>query len=248
VTDNPIYFRDYAISLARTGNITEAERILELAQSLNLEADSLDLLRGEISFAKREYDNAIESFGRVISLSHDGNLRYRAYHTSDEIFKLLGQPERSVALLSGALNTIPINRVPEMTERLADAHIRSGDYHNAIILFERLLESGAPQFHIYNGLAILLQNVGELDRATAVLYQMTDLFPNDFRVPMRQAFLEADRQSRIDIEARDYGIMEQYYLNAVRLYNENIRPGESDPEMQRLELIIEQLRIGGWID
>ena len=248
VTDNPAYLRDYAISLARTGNITEAEGTLEKARSLNLESDSLDLLNGEISFARREYDSAIGNFERVISLSSDDYLRYRAYHTSDEIFRLKGQPERSVVLLKGALNRIPLNRVPEMTERLADAYVKIGDYDNAIALFEQLSASGAPQFHIQHGLAILLQYAGEFDRAVVVLDRMSDWFPNDFRVPMRQAFLEADRQSGMANEDRDYALTLQYYNNAARLYSENVRPGESDPEMQQLSLLIEQLRANGWID
>jgi serine/threonine-protein kinase len=248
VTDNPIYYRDYAISLARTGNVAEAERILEIARDLNLEADSLNLLNGEISFAKREYDAAIEGFSKVISLANDDYMRYRAYHTSDEIFKLLGQPERSVALLSDSLNRIPLNRVPEMTERLADAYVKSGDYDNAIALFEQLASSGAPQFHLQHGLAILLHNVGEFERAAIVLNQMSDFFPNDYRVPMRQSYLEADKQSKIANESRSYAMTKQYYDRAVALYNNNVRPGESDPEMQQLELLIDQLRANRWID
>jgi serine/threonine-protein kinase len=248
VTDNPVYYRDYAISLARTGNIEDAERVLETARALNLDDDSLNLLSGEIRFAKRSYENAIQHFNQVIESSSDDYLRYRAYHTSDEIFKLLGQPERSAELLSGALNRIPLNRVPEMTERLADAYVRSGDYDNAILLFEHLSQSGAPQFHLLNGFAILLHNAGELDRASTVLIQMSDLFPNDYRVPMRQAFLEADRQSRIENESRDYEQAKYFYDSATKLYNENIRPGDADPEMQQLDMLIEQLRVNKWID
>jgi serine/threonine-protein kinase len=248
VTDNPVYFRDYAISLARTGHIDEAERILERARTLNLASDSLNLLNGEISFAKREHDSAIHYFGLVIASTNDDYLRYRSYHTSDEIFKLLGQPERSVELLSGALNRIPLNRVPEMTERLADAYVKSGDYESAIELFIRLSESGAPQFHIMQNLVILLHSDGEFGRAATLLVQMLDFFPNDYRVPMRQAFLEADRQSTINNESRDYTQTKWYYDAAAALYEANIRPGESDPEMQQLSLLIEQLRANNWID
>jgi serine/threonine-protein kinase len=248
VTDNPIYYRDYAISLSRTGDITEAERILEKAKSLNLETDSLNLLIGEISFARQEHDIAIDAFGKVISLTNDDYLRYRAYHTSDEVFKLLGQPERSAELLSGALNRIPLNRVPEITERLADAYVKSGDYDNAISLFEQIVQSGAPQFHIMQSLVILLQDSADFDRAATVLNQMLDLFPNDYRVPMRQSYLEADRQSKISNESRDYTQTKQYYDAAVALYKANVRPGESDPEIQQLDLLIEQLRANKWID
>jgi len=248
VIDNPIYFRDYAISLARTGDITMAEQTLKKAQLLELDDDSLNLLHGEISFAKREYDNALDGFGKVIALTSDDYLRYRAYHTSDEIYKLLGQPENSAVLLYDALNRIPLNRVPEVTERLADAYVKSGDYNNAIRLFEQLAENGVPQYHILQGLAILLQNTGELDKAAEVLEKMADLFPNDFRVPVRQAYLEADRQSKTENENRDYTLTKQFYDSATVLYNENVKPGEEDTEMQQLDMLIEQLRVNKWID
>jgi serine/threonine-protein kinase len=248
VRDNPVYYRDYAITLARTGSVAEAERILERAQVLNLDADSLNLLNGELAFAKGDYENAVQFLNRVISAAGDDYIRYRAYHASDDIFKLLGQPERSIDLLSGSLNRIPLNRVPEMTERLADAYVKSGDYESAIRLFEQLLERGVPQFHIMQNLAILTQNAEDFARSAEVLERMTDLFPYDYRVPMRQAYLEADMQSRIANESRDYSLTKQFYDAAVALYSENVRPGHSDPEMQQLDFLIEQLRQHRWID
>jgi len=248
VTDNPVYYRDYAISLTRANYISEAEQILEKARELDLDTESLNLLNGEINFSKKEYESAIENFEKVISLTADDYLRYRAYHTLDEIYKLLGQPERSVELLLSATDKIPLNRVPEMTERLADAYVKSGDYQNAIALFNQLSESGAPQFHIMQNLAILLHNTGDIDRAADVLARMADAFPGDYRVPMRQAYLEADRQSQLENSTRDYSMAEQYYNRAVGLYEENVKPGDSDPEMQRLDLIFEQLRDNKWLD
>jgi serine/threonine-protein kinase len=248
VKDNPVYYRDYAVALARIGEVAEAERALEKARVLNLDADSLNLINGEIDFAKREYDSAVDYFGEVIALTSDDYLRYRAYHTSDEVFRLKGQPERSVELLSGAISRIPLNRAPEMTERLADAYVKCGDYESAIALFERLAESGAAQFHILQNLVILLQNAGQFDRAADLLNKMADLFPNDYRVPMRQAYLEADRQSKIQNESRDYSMTKQYYDSAAELYNANVKSGESDPEMRQLDTIIEQLRANKWID
>jgi serine/threonine-protein kinase len=247
VKDNPLYYRDYAITLARTGQVTEAEGVLEEARLLMLDADSLNLLNGEIAFAKQEYDRAILSFGKVISATSDDYLRYRAYHTSDEIFKLLGQAERSATLLLSALERVPLNRRAEMTERLADAYIKSGAYERAIVLFEELAEKGAPQFHILQNLAILLQNAGELERANAILVRMAEVFPNDYRVPMRQAYLEADRQSQIANASRNYALTKQYYEAAAALYEANIEAGASDPEMQQLEVLIDQLRQNKWI-
>jgi len=65
---------------------------------------------------------------------------------------------------------------------------------------------------------------------------------------MRQAYLEADRQTIIENINRNYALTKQYYDTAIRLYNENVKPGESDPEMQQLDYLIEQLRANKWID
>lgn len=248
VKDNPIYYRDYAISLARTGHISEAEYVLEEAVRLDLDQDSLSLLSGEIAFSKQEYESALESFDEVISMSMDEYLRYRAYHTSDDILKLLGRPQEAASLLSEALNRIPQNRIPEIMEKLADAYAKAGNYEKAAELFEQLSTMGAPNFNSLQNAAILLQNADKLDRAAEILQQMEDLFPDDYRVPMRQAFLEADRQSKIDVNLRDYSLTQQKYERALELYNQHVKPGESDPEMQQLESLINELREMKWLD
>ena len=248
VADNPAYYRDYAITLARTGEVGEAERILETARSLNLEEDSLELLKGEVFYTKGEYDSAIASFGRAISLTSDDYLRYRAYHMSDDIYRRLGMPERSVELLSGALNRIPLNLAPEMTELLADAYMKSGDFANAIKLYEQLSNTAAPQLHIMLSLVTLLHNAREFEHAASTLERMASIFPDSYIVPMRQSLLEAHMQSLLDIGSRDYAQTKKYYEKAATLYSKTVRQGESDPEMQQLESLIGQLRNNGWID
>ena len=249
VRGNPVFYRDYAIALARTGDIPEAEQILERARLLDLESDSLDFLRGEIAYAKRDYQDALEHFDKVIMFSDKDYLRYRAYHVSDDIFKLLGEPERSVNLLSGALSRIPVSRVPEMKLRLANAYALSGDYENTVILLEELLDGMGPQLQtMQNLVVILIQEKRDYNRAALLLDKMDEQFPNDYNVPMYRAYLEEARQRLLPNEERDYTLMKNYYDIAVSLYRDNFRPGESDPKMQQLELLIDQLRAGGWLD
>ena len=248
VTHDPSIFHDYAIVLARMGDVAEAAEVLEKAERLGLTLDFLDNLRGEISFVKHEYESALESFGRVVFSTDNDDLRYRAFKSMDDIFKQLGQFGNSIALLHDAMGRVPSHRVPEMTERLAVAYFRNGNYHNAIALFEELVSSGPPQFHLMQGLADLLNNVGEYERAFAVLEQMLDFFPNDYRIPMRQAFFEIERQSRLDNELRDYALSFYFYVHATELYYANLRPGHTDAQMQQLSSIIQQLQAGGWLD
>jgi len=104
-----------------------------------------------------------------------------------------------------------------------------------------------PSFYSLQNLAILYQNNGDLGKAAGLLDFMADLFPNDYRVPMRQAYLEAERQSKIENESRDYALTAQYYDKAARMYGANVNPGEADPEMQQLDYLIEELKANGWI-
>lgn len=245
--DNALYHRDYAITLARLGDIDNAEDELKKAQALKLDDVSLNLLSGEIYYANGTLDIALEYFSKVIARSDDDYIRYRAYHSSDEIYRLQSKTQESIALLSESLTKIPINRIPEMKERLADSYYHNGDTQYAIKLFEELVEIN-PTYIIQQNLAILYQNENEFSKASELLMRMSEQFPSDYRVPMRLAFLETDIQSHIDNENRDYTMTVEYWNKAQELYSNNIRAGESDPEMQQLEAIIQQLKENRWIE
>lgn len=213
---------------------------------MELDSVSLDLLNGEIDYAGKKYDSAINYFAEVISASDDEYLRYRAYHSSDEIFKLQGDYNKSIELLSDCLTKKPLNRTAEMRERLADSYYKSGDNKKAIKIFEELIET-STSYNLQQNLVILYQNENEFERAAALLSEMREQYPNDYRVPMRQAFLDVDIQAHTDNEKRDYAKTVEYYTQAKEVYAKNVKPGESDPEMQQLEAIIAELKDNKWI-
>lgn len=243
---NSGYCRDYAITLARLGDIDGAKNEMNKAKTLHLDNISLNLLNGEIDYADNKLDTALESFSNVISQSGDDYIRYRAYHSSDEIYKIQGKMQDSINLLTDSLSKIPSNRVSEMKERLADSYYKNGDNKTAISLFEELAETN-PSYNLQQNLVILYQMENEFGKALELLKKMREQFPNDYRVPMRQAFLEVDIQSYKSNEERDYYLTSAYYNEAEALYDENIKPGETDPEMQQLEEIIRQLKNNKWI-
>jgi len=247
VAENPTYYRDYAIALTRIGDTEQAKLLLEKARALNLDEDSLHLLEGEIAYAEGRYDGAFVSLSAVVAMTTDDYIRYRAYHTMDEICVITGDAEQSASLLNDALLKIPPNRVNEFKERLAAAYIRLEDFASAAELLEALVDGGARTFRQEQNLVVLYQNLREHDKAAALLADMRGSYPNDYRVPMRQAFLAADMQADIANERRDYTATEQYYDEAVALYEANVKPGESDPEMQMLEDVIAQLTQQGWL-
>lgn len=245
VPTDPLYHRDYAITLAKLGNTENAKEELNKAQTLLLDEMSACLLNGEIEYAEKNYAAALKYFADVISQCDDDYMRYRAFHSSDEIYKLEGKLNESVELLEDSLKKIPFNRIPEMKERLAESYYLNGENAKAIAMFEDLAEN-SPSFTIQQNLAILYENENDFDRAVAILDSLGKQYPEDYRVPMRKAFLEIDKQSKIEATKRNYSLVPSYYSEALILYRNN--KNDSDPEMQQLDSLVEQLKTGGWIE
>lgn len=242
---DPVFHRDYAIVLAKLGKTGKAAEELEKAEVLRLDEVSVCLLNGEIEYAEKNYSSALAYFSDVIAKSNDANMRYRAYHSSDEIYRLEGKSDESIKMLEDSLKKIPINRIPEMKERLAESYYLNGENSKAIALFEELVKT-SPSFTLKQNLVILYQNENQFERAAELLASLRSEYPGDYRVPMRQAFLEIDIQSRKAAEDRDYSSVVSYYSAALGLYRKNTGDG-SDPEMQRLDILVEQLKTNGWI-
>lgn len=248
VKDNAKYYRDYAIALARTGDTERALQITEKAQVLKLSKDSLHLLNGEIKLADGDFEGACAYLEQAAGETSDEYIRYRAYNSLDEIYSSLGKYEKTVELLESGLDKIPLCFKYEMKERLAEAYINTENSQKALLILDELLSEGIPRFSVMQNMAIILENRRDFENAEKVLEKTADLFPNDYRVPMRRAFLDADKQSLLKNEERDYSRTKQFYLEADKLYNNSVKPGNADVEMQRLEALIEQLKINGWID
>lgn len=244
---NPIYHRDYAITLARLGDTKAAKEELQKAELLHLDDASINLLNGEIYYAEKQYALAVGCFSEVVSGSDDEYMRYRAYHSIDEIYKIQGDLQASIDLLEDCLNKIPLNNVAEMKERLADSYYKNGNNTKAIEMFEELAETNNT-YSLSQNLVILYQYENEFAKAEALLAEMREQYPNDYRIPMRQAFLETDIQSHLDNEKRNYSKTYEYYNQAKELYEKNVKPGEADAEMQQLDAIIQQLRDNKWIE
>lgn len=248
VKDDPLFYRDYAIALAKTGDTQQAEKEMEKAQLLNLDKDSIELINGEISMTNRDYDKAQQYFEDVISNTNDDAVRYRAYISLDDVFKIINKPELSAKLLNDAQNDVPLNYRAIIKSRLADAYIRAGNNEGAIGIYQQLSDDGVISFDAMQNWVILLENSKDYDSAAQLLEKMAQDFPQDYRVPMRQALLEADRQSSLSIEQKDYQLTKQYFDEALKLYNTDALHNSQDEEMEQLKQLIETLKANNWID
>jgi len=241
--DNPKMYRDYAIALARCGYIDSAEALLNDIRDKDMGEDSIYLLHGEIAYAKGEYSDAVELFKEVIIKTDDTYMQNRAYIVCDKAYRRLPDSvDDNIELLREAIQKLPANYTLVLKERLADALVRNGDYHEAITLFEEILQSGNISYQTRQNIGVLYQQIGEYGNARTVYHELMEMYPNDYRPPMRLAFLVLEEQSTIANENRSYYEVTQFYEQAQRLCKTD------DIEMLQLNSLIAELRRNGWID
>ncbi len=255
--ENSLYFRDYAIALARTGYADEASEALDWAVSLGLGEDAIYIVQGEIAAAEGQDEEAAAYFDRCIRTSADDELRRRATLLLARTYERMGNDriDQEIALLEEAVSRSGQNASLYAAEQLADAYVRKAEsseeyreeyYQKAIAAFTDLSERGYETRQILENIAILYQQTDQLEAAEEVLAGMADKYPDDYRVYKRYALLEAEKQQKKENQERDYSRMAEYYQTAARLYASS---GDgSDTEMQMLGNMIRELRDGGWFD
>lgn len=91
---------------------------------------------------------------------------------------------------------------------------------------------------------VLYQKKEKLVKAETFLEKMEEQFPGAYHVPMRKAFIEALKQSKIENSKKDYSKMKAYYEKALNLYKEE----EMEREMLLLKKWIEKLKEQKWIE
>lgn len=255
--ENMVYYRDYAIALARLGRVKEAEQFLKKAQELQIDTCSLMLVEGELALTQMEYKQAEKFFTQAIQQAQNDYDLQRAYlmcvqtyEEGDSVFP--DALDKKLQLLEQGVKQLPIQKSMILTEKLGEAYEEKAratldeEYDKkSILCFQALLDAGYYRFYIMNNLAILYQNIGDYAQAHQILQKMEQQFPKDYRVYMQLAFLCADEQSKRRLEERSYEQTLQAYKKAEEYYRLEKEP--SDPEMQMLKAMMHELEAGGWI-
>ena len=242
--ENGSYYRDLAVILAKSGNTQEAGRYLEEAKKRGLGEDSIYMAEGEIAYAEKQYEEALDDFERVLSITSNDEIKKRTVLLCADVYKQLG-PEKlkeEISFLEEQERKLG-TKSGQITELLADAYARDGQYEKAIEEIARMKARGDASFQTFENLAILYQQTGDLEAARNTLEEMDRLYPNRYETYKRLAYLEADIQSRKPNEERDYYQMKDYYDRAVALCN-----SQDDEEMQRLNNIMEDIAKGNWFN
>lgn len=251
---NSLYYRDYALALTKNGKTEDAENQLDQAMEYGLSEDSIFFVRGEIAFALSQHQEAAENFQRCIQISQSDTLVKRAILLCASTYKKLGNDylDTEIEFLEQMRHSD--EKSMQITEQLADAYVRkarlgtdeSGFYYDkALKVFIELYQSGYTTRQMMENIAIVYQEVNDLQSAEDMLHQLIDKYPNDYRGYKRLAFIEADKQQRRPNKERNYQKLKEYYDQAKELYDHEV--GIEDPEMQILEHMERDLKEGGWL-
>lgn len=250
---NGLYYRDFAITLARLGRIEEAEKQLEKGTGLGISQDSVCMAQGEIAYMKGQLQDAVEDLNQAISVTTDMVMKKRAVLLCVEAYKTIGNTaiNEEIALLEQYIGQFQGNGDLVVTEHLAEAYTRKAQeegqaeayWQKALSLFQSLYDQGYITYQLQENMAILYENMDRFDEAEDFLLQMAGQYPERYEILKRLAYLEADRQQMKDNADRDYSQMQTYYEKAKEMYSEK----EQDMEMDMLDRMMQELKDGGWL-
>lgn len=249
-----VYYRDYAIALAYSGDSVKAEEILQQAVDSGLEEGSVYYAKGEIESSLGDYESAVNEFRRCIEISEDEDLRMRAYILLSEIYERMGDGQTERNILLEARENLKEENQMVILEHLIQVDLDLADKGQTELLGEAagLLEETAARgwdtYATYDNLAIVYQKQGDIKRAAETLDQMGSLYGDDYNIEKRRAFLEIDRQQLKKNEDRDYTEFASFYQKAVQMYYEQLENNDTDAEMQLLENVYQQVVNGGWLE
>lgn len=252
--ENGLYYRDYAITLAKLGQTDAAKEELEKGIALGITQDSIYMAEGEIAHVKGQYGEATEYLEQAVSLTKDRSMKKRALLLCSDVYRSMGNEtvDKEVILLEQNLDQFDGGDRMALEERLAGAYVRKAQtdatqadeyYEKALAMFQSVYDSGYVTYQLRQNIAILYENMDRFDEAEATLLQMAEDYPERYEVYMRLAYLEADRQQMKENVDRDYLQMYEYYEKAKQKYEGK----EQNAEMDMLDAMIQDIRDGGWL-
>lgn len=250
---NPDYYRDFAISLAKIGNLDRAQQVVDAARERGVDSLSIQLAEGEIALAAGDTDTARADFQQVFDETEDSVLIERTALSLNSIYAAENDTNSQVSILEQALERLPLEKNLAVTEALGGVYAslsaastgeEAQTYGNkALECFQSLLQKGYTRFYVMNNIAILFQNLGRYDEAEEMLVQIQEKYPEDYRVYMQFAFLYADMEAQKPNNQRDY---QKFFENSSLAFEKYDSSKGQDLQMEMLEQLDDELRAGGW--
>ncbi|MCI9102056.1 MAG: protein kinase [Lachnospiraceae bacterium] len=251
--ENPDFYREYAIALARCNKTDKAGKVLEKARKMDLDSDSIAFAAGEIAYAGKAYEEAEEKFLKVLKETTDPRLRERAVLMVNRTYVQQGKDslDKAIAMLEEETGKKENWQNKRLLEALAADYLMRAEENGsqedrikALNQYVALYDSGDKSLRVMGNLGILYREAGKVSEAQQIGEQMLDQYPEDYQGHKLLAFLELDKQQQRENSRRNYQNFQICYENARKLYDK--QKGYGDEEMDFLGQMDEDLRKGGW--
>lgn len=251
-SDNAIIYRDLTVVQAKRGRIRSAKDYLEQAMDLGLEELEGLLLMAEISLAEGDYDKVWE-YARMAAESDDREIAERASYYILQAEEILGNTEDCIAFLESRkaqsddiMKYLWLRKLGELYLDLYNDGTKAY-LANALQCYEELCDSGYAQLNdLYNLVSCYMES-DALRKAEEILLVMKDDYPDEYKIPMRLAYVCFRKESEKLSGTRNYKSVERYFEKAKELCNKKAISWKSDTSMLQLEEMIRQLKIPGWL-
>lgn len=244
------YYRDYAVFLARNGDMETAGQVVEICMEKGISGADLSYVNAELNFMEERYDEAVKNAEDVVATAEDEYLKMRAYVIAAQSYSQLSQTdkayvEKKIKILNEAVDTLDETYTVALLNMLAQEYIDNDMNIEAIETIDRIIERGMGTYSLHYSRAVLYQKEDEFEKADSAYKQIIDLFGENHEIYKRLAFLEADKQMSRENSERDYSLFKTYYDKSVELYASDAST-EADVEMDSLNILYEDIKAGGW--
>jgi tetratricopeptide (TPR) repeat protein len=223
------FITDALITLSRNTHSTDEMR----------QIGELYIIMGNAFFELGEYQSAATAFEASFELNPQN-----ADLTRDFIISLAlsGALNRAEEVFQNNLHNLPKAHANTIMEQLSGTFIHVGEFEKALVLLTELSKNGDSNFTTRYNLAFLHQQLEEFDIARNSFAELMEEYPDDYRPPMRLAFLIIEQQQQLVNEEREYADALNMYLLADSLADTD------DVDLFRLTGLITELRMNGWIE
>lgn len=248
----PVFYRDYAITLGYNHQFQKAADILEQASARGLDNGSLTYANAEISWAQGKPEEAIALMQQALGEVKEDSVRMHAFEKIAEWNLEIKNYKAAREILLKAREDLPKNLQPVILQTLIQTDSKLADQtddnkyrQEAVNAIQEIIDNDWAVYSDYNNMAVFYQKMGKLDQADQAVSVMSEKYGEDYNVFKRQAFIEIDRQQMLANEKRNYRPFEKMYKKAKEQY---VNSGESDDlEMPLLDSLYQDLQKGGWL-
>lgn len=253
---NPAYYRSLAVALAHSGEIGQAEEILEHLQQMGADRSDCDIVRAEIFAMTGRYKDALNQYSQVFDETDDPYQLSHAYLSAAQLCQDNADADRAIDVLEEAVSRLERSYTLLQREMLAEVYTQKALespsqqmtwYQKAEQVLAGLIQEGMATMTTQLNYAMVEQSLGKFQEAETVLRTLLEQYPQNYQPDMRLAYLYIDWQGTLEVSQRNYARAKQHYDSALVKYQQAKANGQEDQNMVVLQNLIDQLHDTGWL-